>query len=567
MRPAGPAPTPTRSLWIVGPSVDLVIGCGAWSLPLLAIAYSLSGDTARLWSSAFYSLALFVNYPHYMATIYRAYRQGAWRQHVPYTVWATLALVAAGAAAHFDTRLVPLLFTAYVMWSPWHYSGQNYGLLMMFAKRAGYQLAQPEQRLLKAAFVASYVMLLASFNNGPSADRLVWSAGLPSIAARAIGGVALIVFLFGIGLTVFRLVSQHKGASIAPPLLLVTTQTIWFVGPAAVSAVVGAAAPQARYSSGVLALMHSAQYLWITQYFSKREQSAEWSSQRYWMAVIAGGIALFLPIPWAASMLAHLDFTTSMLIVTAVVNIHHFMIDGVVWKLRDKRVSAALTTDAATTSAPIASPHIGRRRALVAVAVITLVALAAVDQWRYRLTLNEVDAAALQQAIAINPYDAPAHSKLLTTLIESGREDDARQQLDALIRLQPRNVDALVNAGVLARRSGRTNDAIANWDRALQVDANQPSVQLYLAEALHESGRAADAALHYRQYLEAVTRGQITTPAPEVVAAVVLKFGDALEQAGQAADARTQFDLAARIAKQAGASEVEAQARLRLERR
>ena len=29
------------------------------------------------------------------------------------------------------------LFTAYVMWSPWHYSGQNYGLLMMFVRRAG----------------------------------------------------------------------------------------------------------------------------------------------------------------------------------------------------------------------------------------------------------------------------------------------------------------------------------------------------------------------------------------------------------------------------------------------
>ena len=85
--------------------------------------------------------------------------------------------------------------------------------------------------------------------------------------------------------------------------------------------------------------MHSAQYLWITQYFARREQGAAWAASRYWAAVVLGGLALFLPVPWLASYGAHVDFTASVLIVTAVVNLHHFMIDGVVWKLRDPRVS------------------------------------------------------------------------------------------------------------------------------------------------------------------------------------------------------------------------------------
>ena len=59
--------------------------------------------------------------------------------------------------------------------------------------------------------------------------------------------------------------------------------------------------------------------------------------------MVIGGLALFLPVPWLASYGAHVDFTASVLIVTAVVNLHHFMIDGVVWKLRDPRVSRALT--------------------------------------------------------------------------------------------------------------------------------------------------------------------------------------------------------------------------------
>lgn len=126
-----PAAAPPRSLWIVRPSIDLVIGCGAWSLPLLAAAYLLTGTAERAWSASFYTLALVVNYPHYMATVYRAYGRGEWRRHTPYTIWLTLGLIALGATAHVATAIIPWLFTAYVMWSPWHYSGQNYGLLMM----------------------------------------------------------------------------------------------------------------------------------------------------------------------------------------------------------------------------------------------------------------------------------------------------------------------------------------------------------------------------------------------------------------------------------------------------
>ena len=33
--------------------------------------------------------------------------------------------------------------------------------------------------------------------------------------------------------------------------------------------------PQNRYSSGVLAVMHSAQYLWITSYYARREASGD----------------------------------------------------------------------------------------------------------------------------------------------------------------------------------------------------------------------------------------------------------------------------------------------------
>ena len=241
--------------------MDLVVGCGAWSLPLLALSYTLVGEGGRQWAGVFYALALVANYPHYMATVYRAYGAADRSAHRRYTVHATAVLIALGIVAHGDLRLLPWLFTAYVMWSPWHYSGQNYGLLMMFARRGGLTVTPAIRMRLRLAFVASYVMLLAAFNQGPSADPVVLSLGLPPGVSTAIGALAGAAFLL---LGVTALGSLLRGAparAMAAPLILFITQGLWFVAPVALSWLTSAATPQTRYSSGVLALMHSAQYL------------------------------------------------------------------------------------------------------------------------------------------------------------------------------------------------------------------------------------------------------------------------------------------------------------------
>ena len=92
--------------------------------------------------------------------------------------------------------------------------------------------------------------------------------------------------------------------------------------------------------------MHSAQYLWITSYYARREAGAKgaggWRPFAYFAVLVAGGIALFVPGPWLASRLFHSDFAASFLIFTALVNIHHFILDGAIWKLRDNRIAALL---------------------------------------------------------------------------------------------------------------------------------------------------------------------------------------------------------------------------------
>jgi tetratricopeptide (TPR) repeat protein len=667
---------PARTIWINRPWLDLLIGCGGWSAPLLLISYLLVDDQARQWSAVFYALALVCNYPHYMATIHRAYGRADDRSRYKlFTHYITAALVVAGVAAHFQLGLLAWLFTTYVTWSPWHYTGQNFGLSMMFLRRAGVDVTPRDRRWLHVAFVASYVMLLAAFNEGPSQDPLTISAALPVNVSRAIQGAAALVFV-GAGVMTFRALAG-RGArlmSLLPSMTLYVTQALWFVVPILVAWSSSAAAPQTRYSTGILAVMHSAQYLWITHHFARKDAAAAatatgaaqtaagargWSGWAYWTTLVAGGVALFIPGPWLASYAGQFDFSSSMLIVTAVVNIHHFILDGVVWKLRDPRVSKVLTTtppsspsqpieasaDArATTSAgaraaapagaraaaPAAartaasadaraaasgaapvdeiSAHARRSRwpmiARVA-AVILLIALAGVDQWRYVLALggggDGVAREALERASVLNPFDSTVHLRLASAarlsgdeaamerelrravavdshspapyhalerfFIESGRWQEAYDHGQLLIARWPREVDTLVNLGVLAQKLNDPSASERWWRRALDVDESQRQVHLYLAELLDGSGRTGESLPHYQRYLELVARATQDDPSSasrasaQRTALVVIKFGDALTRANQPELAASQYDLAERIARQTGLADIASLAR------
>ena len=170
------------------------------------------------------------------------------------------------------------------------------------------------------------------------------------------------------------MIREEGVRALAAPLTLAFTQFLWFVLPTLLELNSVSQVPQTRYSSGILAVLHSAQYIWITSYYQRREARAagqsNWRMAGYFATLIAGGIALFIPGPWLVSYLFHYDFTTSFLIFMALVNIHHFILDGALWKLRDTRVSSLLVdrssgkasaAASAAVSVPVSSRATGSR--------------------------------------------------------------------------------------------------------------------------------------------------------------------------------------------------------------
>jgi tetratricopeptide (TPR) repeat protein len=593
------------TLWIYNPWLDLIVGCGAWSLPLLLIAYAVLASSVRTWSVLFYALAIFFNYPHYMATIYRAYHRAEdCEKYRIFTVHTTALVLITLVVSHFWVWLLPWIFTIYLTWSPWHYSGQNYGLFMMFARRAG---ANPDKRTrgaLYGGFIVSYLVLFLGFHTGPSTDPLFVSIGIPAIVSRWEQIILLAAFAVLSFYGLSRLTRETGWRPLLPSFTLFSSQFLWFLLPAAISLLKHLDIPQSRYSNGVLAVMHSAQYLWITSYYARREATNDaektqrsWRPLAYFAALVAGGIALFIPGPWLASRAFHYDLTTSFLIFGALVNIHHFILDGAIWKLRDGRIASLLLNSKekveqamVNASGPVTSRMRwlagntpGSRRLQVSAAVL-LLTWGSVDQVHHYLSLRSEDMTSLQRAAVLDAFDSQLQMRLgrkemesgnseqaesawrramqtspsdpgpkqalLKFLLEQKRFDEALSLTETSLKSSPSDPNLLVNHGILSLQFDHPNQALEDWNQALKIDPNQNLAHLYLAHELDREGKAQEAATHYRAFLEQISRrdGRKKPVAPELIIGIVLRMADCQARSSQSDLALKSYQMAETLA-------------------
>jgi tetratricopeptide (TPR) repeat protein len=598
------------SPWIYRPWLDLVVGCGAWSAPLLLLAFYTAQSYSHAWVFAFYFLALLFNYPHFMATVYRAYHtHSEFAKYRIFTVHIALLLALAGVLAHLWYPLLPWIFTLYICWSPWHYTGQNFGLLMMFARRAGISPTSAERRALHLSFLASYILLMLSFHTGASGDALVLSLGLPAKFTLPARAILALFFVASSGWALVSLARRSSVRAIVAPFTLAVTQFLWFLLPALIELASGREIPQTRYSSGILAVLHSTQYLWITSYYQAREARAagdtQWKFSRYLVTLVAGGIALFIPGPWIISRVFHADFVASFLTFTALVNIHHFILDGALWKLRDSRIAALLLNRREKTVATAADSQgnfiaaarwlagkSSAARALRISAAAILFAWGAVDQLHFFWSSQDTSLASLQRAAHLNPNDSAIQTSIAKAealsgqhdaavaalqraaslnpgdlslqeaygrgLIEAGRDAEAYSLYQKILGRFPGDANALVNYGLLAHRQGHEDEALDSWRRAVEIDPQQSNAQLYLAQFLDQGGEAQAAARHYRAYLKIVAAHQNDHRSEtSVVLAVLVKVADADAAVNHVAEAMQGYQGAIQFAEKSGEKTIE----------
>ena len=518
---AAPAP-PSR--WLHGPVSDLLLGCGALYF-VFFLAQSLAGDAMRgLLPMALAPLiTLAVSVPHYGATLLRVMERPADRRtYGRATTWTTVTAL----VALFVGLRVPLLgawiVTLYLTWSPWHYSGQNYGIGMMFLHRRGVQVSPVAQRLYKWSFWLAFVLaILAIHGPSPIAEYSAPGLAAADFNFKPLGipvGIRDALFIgFGaayVVTVVLSFVHLRRGAvgcergALLPAFAIVATQALWFVAPAIVRRwdLLPSIEPLSRdepaYSFLWVAVGHALQYLWITTYFAERSGAAPSRVRYLGKAMTAGIVAWALPaLVFAPGLLGDVPFDAGLgILVASVVNLHHFVIDGVIWKLRKGRIARVLLRRAtpeeqpSDSTPPTESPHSPARRwawpALGALGALLAAASAfsvVEEQIGFQRSLDaqppryERARVASERLRWFGRESAQRETRLGMAALALRRPDEAERAFVRAVEIDP-SVVAWLGLGVLRRTRRDASGARAAFDAALKIDARHPAALLCAAQ-------------------------------------------------------------------------------------
>jgi hypothetical protein len=327
----------------VHPVFDYLVIGGGLSLPvaLFVITYGVSvGGPALLGAPAGMLAALvFVsNNAHFAASSLRLYTRPDAVRHWP-VLTLGLPLVALGVASAAIALPEPAGFALWILfqvWVPYHYSAQAYGLSAMYAYRSGSELGDGERRLLRWACLMPFVWSLLQLK-GPTGQILghFGYADLP-LAGPLREGTSTVLAATALVLPVaaFFYLARRRGLRLpAISLLIVATNAIWWVMLMPIDAFFWAT------------VFHGLQYLAIVTVFHVKERmrdaAPEGATARgpvfhavvFYAANVAIGYALFELWPHLYA-LAGLNLQKSVLLVAAVINVHHFVVDAYIWKLR-----------------------------------------------------------------------------------------------------------------------------------------------------------------------------------------------------------------------------------------
>lgn len=493
---AAAAPS-SSNRWLFGPVPDVLFGCGVAYMAIFAVLV-LGGEAVRtaipiallpLWS-------VFFGTPHYGATLLRVYEQRSERRaYAFFTVWVSLALAALYVGGLYSAALGSFLLSLYLTWSPWHYTGQNYGVALLFLRRRGVEVTPGTKRWIYTSFVLSYGLTFlaihgASYSGDYAPIEYTGSAyrflrfDIPTpwwAYLWAVLGAGYLLSLAMAGRDLLR--RAQRASDLVPSALVVLVQALWFSLPplGRELGLLRGLDPFQPDNAGFLfiwvAVGHATQYLWITTYYAGPKGGR--ARLGYYARCVFAGSAIW-SIPgliygwtWLSSpKLGGVSGDDVGVLIAAMVNLHHFIIDGAIWKLRDGRVARALIRREAPATGPVL--EVPRRRWLAPV----LLGIGAL--W----TVSTV-------------YVLFERDRAFVPAIERG---DVAAAEASLARMQAIHRAGLVDYHRLASMASQRKDDVAVLrvlDTALRHH-DDPRTHLVKATYLENAGRAEEAIAAYR---------------------------------------------------------------------
>ena len=486
------------SPWLFGPAADLLLGYGLGYLltvPLLLLL--VAQQTLSVWPQWIaVGFALFVSYPHYGATILRAYeRREERRKYFLFTVHATIALAILLIVGTRSPFVGSLLFTIYASWSPWHFAGQNYGLALMSLRRDGVAIPPVAKRLLYASFVLSAVLAFLEIHAALEAREAfsitrsssqtgfhLLRFGLPKFLGQGAVIACLVAYAGTLIVAGILLLRRATPRQLLPVVLLVVTQALWFAIPAAVTTLGALKLIDVLPFSFVwISTAHAVQYLWVTAYYDRRSSPDQSTSHFLWRSLLAGNALVVVPsLLLAPTLLGKTSWDTGLsFVIFAVVNLHHFVLDGAIWKLRDGRDAGVLlrtNVDAGHDRRDGSEPR-SWRRPVMAVGLLCL-AIGLHELYEFQVNYAQVGtdvdrARSALERVRWTGRDSPsARLAVGRTLLGQGKIDAAANEFRRSLELEPSSA-AWAWSGYADQLGNRWEQSDEAYAKSLAMDPNQ----------------------------------------------------------------------------------------------
>lgn len=325
----------------VGPWVDyLFIGAGI-TFPIFAVTL-LVPALRPLNDRVPYSYFIAINAAHFAASTVRFYQKADTRAKHPFlSGGAPLVCLAVVALALLVPRVGGHLRNLYLTWSPYHYAAQTYGLAVMYAARSGARLSPSDKQQMwwVCMLPCAYALVTAPYGGlGWFVPAVIEANALfqgirQALAWLLLGAVLLVPF------SLFWQLRRRAGPRVPPiSLLLQVTNGLWWIGSDYLNA---------WFWTSVC---HSIQYLVIAIVRHVDEQVPEWRAggrevavalhgAAFYAASLVAGAVLFLATPWLFAM-AGFRALEAHAMVTIVINLHHFVVDGYIWRSPVRRLTA-----------------------------------------------------------------------------------------------------------------------------------------------------------------------------------------------------------------------------------
>jgi len=180
---------------------------------------------------------------------------------------------------------------------------------------------------------------------------------------------------------------------------------------------------------------------------------------------------------------------------------------------------------------------LGRNRLLIGPALCgALLSVLGVLSWRQCAVYRNLETL-WRTTIAGNPECWIAYNNLGVALLDMGRRDEAVADFERAVEIRHDHVEAHYNLGNALLQMGRVDDAIAHFQKALEFDPGFEKAHNNLGNALLQEGRVDEAVAHFNRALE-INPG---------LADAQNNLGNAFAQVGRMGDAAAHYREALKI--------------------